>query len=114
MKKLYLFLFLPVFLFPQSNSIYKSFGNVGFVTLTLTNTIDSAIVIPSGGSKKFDFISIDCEGLDGDILEQIDLTETSCVCIEWNGNEMLKTRFSNYMNDFKIIYTSPENLIYVR
>lgn len=64
--------------------------------------------------RKFDFISIDCEGLDGDILEQIDLSGTSCVCIEWNGNEMLKTRFSNYMKDFKIIYTSPENLIYCR
>lgn len=64
--------------------------------------------------KKFDFISIDCEGLDGDILEQIDISETMCICIEWNGKPELKERFSNYLKDFKIIYTSGENLIYAR
>ena len=38
--------------------------------------------------KKFDFISIDCEGLDTVILRQIDLdkTETNLVCIEYNAD----------------------------
>lgn len=64
--------------------------------------------------KRFDFISIDCEGLDGDILEQIDVSEVMCVCIEWNGKPELKERFSKYLHEFKIIYTSAENLIFAR
>lgn len=66
--------------------------------------------------KKFDFISIDCEGLDCDILEQMDMDalEVQCVCIEFNGHQHLKERISKKLVDFKIIYTSGENLIYAR
>lgn len=64
--------------------------------------------------KKFEFISIDCEGLDADILDQIDVSETQCVCIEWNGHHDLKERFSNKLEGFRIIYTSGENLIFAR
>jgi|SRR6478609_4259307 len=64
--------------------------------------------------KKFDFISCDAEGLDLDILRQIDLRETSCVCVEWNSKQDLKTEFDKLMIGFKIIYTSNENLIYAR
>lgn len=64
--------------------------------------------------KKFNFINIDCEGLDADILDQIDVSETQCICIEWNGKQDLKERFSKKLEGFKIIYTSGENLIYAR
>lgn len=64
--------------------------------------------------KAFDFVSIDCEGLDLDILQQMDVSGVRCICIEWNGNEELKQAFSAYLEGFKIIYTSGENLIYVR
>lgn len=64
--------------------------------------------------KKFDFVSIDCEGLDGDILEQMDLTDVKCLCIEWNGKPELKERFNKNMVGFNIIYTSGENIIYAR
>jgi FkbM family methyltransferase len=64
--------------------------------------------------KKFDFISLDAEGLDAEILQQIDLTDTKLVCVEWNGHEELKTKFNIKMQGFKIIYTSGENLIYAR
>ena len=64
--------------------------------------------------KSFDFISIDAEGLDLAIIKQIDLQETSCVCIEWNGKDDLRDAYNAKMAGFKIIYTSPENLIYVR
>lgn len=64
--------------------------------------------------KKFEFISIDCEGLDADILDQIDVSDTMCICIEWNGKQDLKERFGKKLEGFKIIYTSPENLIYAR
>lgn len=64
--------------------------------------------------KSFDFISIDAEGCDEIILKQIDVSETKCICIEWNGNQNLKNSFSAILKDFKIIYTSGENLIYAR
>lgn len=64
--------------------------------------------------KKFDFISIDCEGMDADLLDQMDVTDTRCVCIEWNGHQSLKERFSKKLDGFNIIYTSAENLIFAR
>lgn len=64
--------------------------------------------------KNFDFISIDCEGMDHQILKQMDLTETACICVEWNGKPELKELFDKMMGGFHIIYTSGENLIYGR
>lgn len=64
--------------------------------------------------KKFDFISIDCEGMDLDILKQMNISElgVKCLCIEWNGNQKLKAEYDEIMSGFKVIYTSAENLIY--
>jgi FkbM family methyltransferase len=61
----------------------------------------------------YEFISIDCEGMDWEVLQQIDLDETGTdlVCIEygWNTKEikeyLLKSGFS------KIFFMSGENLI---
>lgn len=64
--------------------------------------------------KKFDFISIDCEGQDLDILSQMDLRDTRCVCLEWNGKEDLKKEFERHLSGFSLIYTSGENLLYAR
>lgn len=64
--------------------------------------------------KKFDFINIDAEGYDLAILEQIDVSEVRCICVEFNGHQHLKDSFSKYLEGFKIIYTSPENLIFAR
>lgn len=65
--------------------------------------------------KQFDFISIDCEGFDAAILEQMEIgPEVKCICIEWNGHENLKQQFSKKLEGFKIIYTSAENLIFAR
>lgn len=64
--------------------------------------------------REFDFISCDAEGEDFEILRQIDLRQTSCVCVEWNGKPELKEQYDPLMIGFKVIYTSPENLIYAR
>jgi FkbM family methyltransferase len=64
--------------------------------------------------KKFDFVSIDCEGQDDKILHQMDVTDVRCLCIEFNGNQDLKKAFDAKMQGFRIIYTSAENLIYAR
>jgi FkbM family methyltransferase len=67
--------------------------------------------------KKFDFISIDCEGLDFDVLTQIDLDllECSMVCVETNGKETDK--YINYISKFsgfRVVHVNLENLIMAR
>lgn len=64
--------------------------------------------------KKFDFITADCEGDELNILPDMDLTETKMICIEWNSKPELKVEYEKYLNGFKLVYTSGENLIYAR
>jgi len=65
----------------------------------------------------FDFITIDAEGVDVDILKQIDLKETKLLCIEWNSIEETKREILEYTSKFgmdNIIYESAENLLICR
>ena len=65
----------------------------------------------------FDFITIDAEGLDIEILKQIDLTHTSLLCIEWNSivaNKLVILEYSSQFGMNKIIYESGENLLICR
>lgn len=64
--------------------------------------------------RSFDFITLDIEGDELRVLPSIDLTETKCICIEFNGREDLKKQYEQYLEGFKLIYTSAENLIYAR
>lgn len=64
----------------------------------------------------FDFISIDCEGNDFQVLKQIDLlkVECKCLCIEWNSDRHAERLFKEYVSKFgmKEIARNAENLIY--
>jgi len=64
--------------------------------------------------KTFQFVSIDCEGTDLEILSQMDLTEVRAICLEWNSKPEVKSEFEKYLQGFNLIYTSGENLIYGR
>lgn len=64
--------------------------------------------------KSFDFISIDCEGEDLEILSQLDLTNVRAICLEWNSKPELQKDFEHYLDGFKLLYTSGENLLYGR
>lgn len=64
--------------------------------------------------KDFDFISMDIEGNEMDVLPYMDLTNTRMICIEFNGNEELKREYEKFLFGFNLIYTSGENLIYAR
>lgn len=67
--------------------------------------------------KEFDFITIDAEGVDIDILKQIDLTNTKLLCIEWNSIKSVKQEILGYTSKFEmsnIIYQSAENLLITR
>jgi FkbM family methyltransferase len=68
---------------------------------------------------RYEFISIDAEGVDIEILKQLDLTKMGCrlLCIEWNSNEEVKKQILEYTSSFgmtKIIYQSDENLLICR
>lgn len=64
--------------------------------------------------KKFDFISLDVEGDELNVLPDMDLSQTKMICIEWNSRPELKTEYEKYLDGFRLIYTSPENLLYAR
>ncbi len=64
--------------------------------------------------KEFTMISLDVEGSELDILPDMDLLKTELIVIEWNSKPELKIEYDKYLQGFKIIYTSGENLIYAR
>jgi len=67
--------------------------------------------------KEFNFISLDAEGNDINILSQISLAKTELLCIEWNSIEETKRQILEYTSGFgmnKVIYTSSENLLICR
>ena len=67
-------------------------------------------------TQNFDIISIDIEGMDYDVLVQMNLQELGCkiLCIEFNGKDMKK--YVDYANKhgLNLIYQNPENLIFVK
>jgi FkbM family methyltransferase len=67
---------------------------------------------------KFDFISIDAEGLDWEILQQINLTDYGCrfLCVEWNQKPEYEIKFTNYVKLFgmKLHEKNNDNLVFVR
>lgn len=66
----------------------------------------------------FDFISIDAEGYDWIILQQINLADMGCkaLCIEWNSLEALQVRYMDYcaLHGLKLAQKNAENLIFVK
>lgn len=72
----------------------------------------------AGNRIAFDFISIDAEGMDWEILKQIDLTAVGCSClvIEWNTIPALKAQFTDYCGSYglKLAHINAENLIFTR
>lgn len=64
--------------------------------------------------QKFNFINIDAEGMDLQIVRQMDLYALGCnlVCIEHNGEKI--KMFNHYFNSYglNLIYGNAENLIY--
>ena len=68
--------------------------------------------------KKFDLISIDCEGEDINILKQMNLKELECKCliIEWNGIESVKEEILKIVSEYGMTleHKNGENLIFVK
>lgn len=67
--------------------------------------------------KRFDFISIDAEGIDYEILEQININHVSMICIEHNSNIDLYHLIKEYCNKAgltKCLLNNLENVIWAR
>lgn len=67
-------------------------------------------------SQNFDIISIDIEGMDYEVLTQMNLTELDCkvLCVEFNGKEIQK--YIDYANQhgMTLVHQNPENLIFIK
>jgi FkbM family methyltransferase len=67
-------------------------------------------------SQNFDIISIDIEGMDYDVLIQMNLEELGCkvLCVEFNGKDIQK--YVDYANKYAmtLVYQNPENLIFLK
>jgi len=66
--------------------------------------------------KTFDFVSIDIEGGDLDLIKQIDFNKlkTNMVCVEWNSRD--QELYNNVMlpQGYHLAYVSGENLVYAK
>lgn len=84
---------------------------------TTCEAITYQMLLERSKYKSFDFISVDCEGKDLDVLKQIDLSNTKMVCIEYNNNPIVKNQIIEYCSKFgldKIFLTNYENIILCR
>jgi len=66
----------------------------------------------------FNYISIDAEGYDWSILQQINLSQHNCevLCIEWNSIPVMDSLFQNYASQYGLyeIHRNAENIIFAR
>lgn len=69
-------------------------------------------------NQEFNYISIDAEGYDWIILNQIDLTKHDCevLCVEWNSVINMAEQFTNYANNHGLyeIHRNAENIIFAK
>ena len=68
--------------------------------------------------KVFDFITIDAESMDWQILQQIDLTAVGCrcLCIEWNSKPELAHAYTAYclQHGLTELHRNAENIIFCK
>ncbi len=64
--------------------------------------------------KHFDLLSIDIEGMELDVLPQIDFKNLGIkvACIEWNSKDEKRYNDIMFPYGFKLVSKNPENLIY--
>ncbi len=83
-------------------------------TKTSVRGITFETLMKETGVTQFQFISIDCEGADWDVLTQIDLRKVGCelLCVEYNAKDA--HRFIGYAAGagMKLLHKNYENLIF--
>lgn len=86
--------------------------------VNFTKTVVDVITVDELKNRvgtSFDFINIDVEGINLDVFNQFDwkVWKPKCVCIEYESH---KQHMTNVMTNagYKLVYTSGENLVFVR
>jgi len=99
---------------PEELERWKRSGEV--FTKTTVRGITVATLMKETGLTRADFISIDCEGVDLQVLTQLDLTAlgTRMVCVEVNRND--QRPFDEYCarHGMRLLHRNYENAIYCR
>lgn len=75
--------------------------------------IDFATLLKNSGCDMFDFITIDVEGMEVEILRQIDIKALGCkmICIEYNGKSELAEIYDS-LTPHPVLYKNKTNIIY--
>jgi len=96
----------------------EKWKNVDFTETVATFITFQNFISEVGEKPVFDFISIDVEGSEWEVLSQINLKQVGCrvLCIEWNGKPELRRQFTEYCRKFGMreIHKNSENLIFAR
>ena len=82
-------------------------------TKTKVPVIDFATLLKNSGCDHFDFITIDVEGMEVEILKQIDIKSLGCkmICIEYNGKSELAEIYDSLI-PHPVLYKNKTNIIY--
>lgn len=100
---------------PKEMDRWKKSGET--FTKTTVRGITFETLMKETGVNKFEFISIDCEGADYDVLKQIDLRAVGCrmLCIEYNASPVAESLMRAYCaaHGIRVLHKNHENLIFV-
>lgn len=91
---------------------WKSSGETFTKTKTVCLTFAGLMELTK--NKKFDLITIDCEGLDHEVMTQIDLKEVECKMLIVESNSIEDDKYIKYasLHGMKLIHKNSENLIF--
>lgn len=78
---------------------------------TTIAVIDFATLIERSGNPQFDFITIDVEGMELEILKQINFYQVSMVCVEYNGKPELAEAYDALI-PMPVLHKNRTNIIY--
>jgi len=99
---------------PEEMGRWKKSGEQ--FTKTTVRGITFETLMKETGERQFDFISIDAEGMDYEILKQIDLKSVGCqlLCVEYNAKDAAK--FIAYAREagMGLLHRNYENLLFCR
>ena len=99
---------------PEEIARWKKSGEVFTKTVVRGITFDT--LMRETGVRHYDFISIDAEGADLDILRQIDLTAVGCrmLCVEVNARGDAEFTAYAKRHGMRLHHSNHENRIYVK
>jgi FkbM family methyltransferase len=99
---------------PEELARWRKSGEV--FTKTTVRGITFETLMTETGVRHFDFISIDAEGADLDILRQIDLTAVGCrlLCVEVNRADQGPFDAHCAKHGMRLLHRNFENAIYCR